>query len=418
MTRRPRRALLANSLLVPALSLGLLFSGCGGGPSSTTNSGGGSGSGGSGSSGANVVSVAINAGPANNGTDLLYASVTVCVPGSTTQCQTIDGLQVDTGSSGLRILASAFNGPLALPQQMDSSGNPIAECAQFADGETWGPVQTADVTIGGEKAASLPIQIIGSTTPASVATVPMNCSNLGAVNDTLNDLEANGILGVGNLIQDCGPACATSSSFGVYYTCPTTGCVATTEAVANQVANPVAFFATDNNGVIIQLPSLSAPAATLAGTMTFGIGTQSNNALSGQTIYTLDANGNFSSTTFKGTTFNDVGFLDSGSNGIFFLDATTTGLPVCADINFLYCPTSTQTFSAANTGANGATATFNFSVGNGDTLTNNNDSAIPNLAGPNPQTIDWGLPFFFGRTVFVAIVGKTAGSATGPYWAY
>lgn len=414
---RSYRARLARSLFLPALSFALLFSGCGGGPASTTTGGGTGGSGGTPPSGANVLSVAINSGPGNNGTDLLYASVTVCVPGSTTQCQTIDGLQVDTGSSGLRIVASAITIPLT--QQMDSSGNPIAECEQFADGETWGPVQIADVTIAGEKAASLPIQVIGSTTPASVAVVPGNCSNLGKVEDDQNSLEANGILGVGNFVQDCGQACATSGAPGLYYTCPTTGCVATTEAVNNQVANPVAFFATDNNGVIVQLPSLSAPAASLTGSLIFGIGTQSNNALSGQTIYTLDPSTGNISTTFKGTTYTNAAFLDSGSNGIFFLDAATTGMPVCTNLNFLYCPTSTQNFSATNIGANGATASFNFSIGNGDVLTQNSaDSAIPDLGGPNPQTIDWGLPFFFGRPVYVAIAGKTAGSATGPYWAY
>jgi len=419
---RFRSARLANSLLLPALSLTLLLSGCGGGASTSSTSGsgtGGSGSGGSGSSGGNVANVAINAGPSNVGTDLLYASVTICVPGSTTQCQTIDGLQVDTGSSGLRIVASAVTIPLT--QQKDSSGNPIAECEEFADGETWGPVQIADVTIAGEKAASLPIQVIGSTA-ANVASVPQSCSNLGIINDDVNSLEANGILGVGNFIQDCGPSCAqppnSGQNFGLYYNCGTNPCAITAEPVANQVANPVGFFATDNNGVIIQLPSLSAPAATLAGTLTFGIGTQSNNALSGQTVYTLDPNTGNISTTFKGTTFTNAAFLDSGSNGIYFLDATTTGMPVCTDASFFYCPASTQNFSATNTGANGATSTFNFSIGNADTLTNNTDSAIPNFGGPNPQTIDWGLPFFFGRTVYVAIAGKTAGSATGPYWAY
>jgi len=31
---------------------------------------------------------------------------------------------------------------------------------------------------------------------------------------------------------------------------------------------------------------------------------------------------------------------------------------------------------------------------------------------------DWGLPFFFGRTVFVAIKGGSAPGGTPPYWAY
>jgi hypothetical protein len=31
---------------------------------------------------------------------------------------------------------------------------------------------------------------------------------------------------------------------------------------------------------------------------------------------------------------------------------------------------------------------------------------------------DWGLPFFYGRSVFTAIEGQAAGSAVGPYYAY
>lgn len=407
-TRRSSRRARAHSLLGPALTL--LFTGCGSKPSSTSTTT-------TTTPGSNVQAVAVNAGPAGNGTDLLYASVTVCVPGSTSQCQTIDGIQVDTGSSGLRILASALT--VSLPQQKDSSGNAIAECAQFADGETWGPVQTADVTLGGEKASAIPVQVVGSTA-ANVASVPTSCSNLGTVENSLNQLEANGLIGVGNFIQDCGEACAVSGAqnAGLYYTCPSSGCVITAEAVANQVANPVAFFASDNNGVIIQVPSLSAPAATLTGSIIFGIGTQSNNALGSQTVYTLDANGDIA-TTFKGTTYNNA-FLDTGSNGLFFLDSATTGMPTCTgNLSFLYCPAATQNFSAINKGANGASGTINFSIGNGQTLAQNaGDSAIPNLGGPNAGIFDWGLPFFFGRTVYVALEGKSTSAGNGPYWAY
>ena len=38
--------------------------------------------------------------------NILYVNVTICAPGSTTNCQTIDHVQVDTGSQGLRILSS------------------------------------------------------------------------------------------------------------------------------------------------------------------------------------------------------------------------------------------------------------------------------------------------------------------------
>src|ERR1700693_3503730 len=64
--------------------------------------------------GQNVAPIVVNAGPANFYANGAFASVTVCVPGTST-CQTIDGVLVDTGSSGLRVLSSALT--VALPQQ-------------------------------------------------------------------------------------------------------------------------------------------------------------------------------------------------------------------------------------------------------------------------------------------------------------
>ena len=59
-------------------------------------------------------------------------------------------------------------------------------------------------------------------------------------------------------------------------------------AKASQVANPVVDFAKDNNGVIVELPSASGTAATLSGSLIFGIGTESNNQLSSSaTVFTL-----------------------------------------------------------------------------------------------------------------------------------
>lgn len=45
---------------------------------------------------------------------MLTTSVTVCVPG-TSNCVTIDNVQVDTGSQGLRVLASQLPASLELP---------------------------------------------------------------------------------------------------------------------------------------------------------------------------------------------------------------------------------------------------------------------------------------------------------------
>jgi hypothetical protein len=192
------------------------------------------------------------------------------------------------------------------------------------------------------------------------------------------------------------------------------------EALSQQVPNPVGLFASDNNGVIIQLPAASSPEATLTGSLVFGIGTQSNNALGSATKYANDTFGNFV-TTYKGQTYSSS-FLDSGSNGIFFLTAAIAAIPDCADANYFYCPTSTLNLSAVNQGAGGVgSGTVNFSVANADSLFNNNpnDTVLGGLAGPNTLSgFDWGLPFFYGRDVYTALEGKSTPLGSGPYWAY
>lgn len=357
------------------------------------------------SSGNNVASISVNGGPEGNYADAAFVSVTVCVPGSST-CQTIDNVLVDTGSSGLRILSSLLT--LSLPQQT-SGGNPVVECFPFVSGNTWGPVQTADVEIAGEKGSSVPIQVIGGAAANSVCTAPQ---------DDVESLGANGILGIGLFAQDCdAPACL--ASFDVYYDCPSAStCTAITEAAAQEVQNPVSFFATDNNGVILELPAVSGSEASVTGSLVFGIGTESNNALGGATIYTANANGNLT-TTYNGAAY-PYSFIDSGSNGYYFLDQSLTGIAECGgeELGF-YCPASTVNVSATNQGENGSSGAINFSIENADTLFNSNDSAYSDLGGISgtsaPYYFDLGLPFFFGRNLYTGLQ-----SATYPngYWAY
>ena len=281
-------------------------------------------------------------------------------------------------------------------------------------------MQSADMKIAGEEAKSLPIQVIGSST---FSTVPASCSSHGTAEDSLATLGANGILGVGIFAQDCGSACTVSGSSnpGLYYTCPTaTTCAVTTEPVASQVQNPVTLFASDNNGVLIQLPSITGPQTSVSGSLIFGIGTRSNNALGNTTIYTIDpSTGNFT-TSFQGVTYVRSGFIDSGSNGLYFLDSSVTGMPTCASpMTAFYCPASTQSFTATNQGATAGSGTVDFQIGNANTLTSSAATAATNqLGGPDSGLFDWGLPFFFGRTVFTAIQGATTPGGSGPFWAY
>jgi hypothetical protein len=365
-------------------------------------------------SGSNIQPVTVNAGPAGNYANGAFTSVTVCVPGTST-CQTIDGVLVDTGSSGLRLLSSALT--VTLPQQKASDGNPVVECLPFVSGYTWGPLQAADIQISGEKASTVPVQILSDTD----FPVPLACSDQGSSQDTLTALGANGVLGVGNFAQDCGAACVTTgaSNPGLYYECPSSGCVVVAESLSQQVPNPVALFPADNNGVILEIPAVTAPQASVSGSLVFGIGTQSDNALNQAVVYTLNANGNFT-TSYNNQTY-DQSFLDSGSNALYFLSSSATGIPLCPDATFFYCPSTTQNLSATNQGLNGASSEVEFSVANADSLFNDNAAAFVfgELAGPNSLAgFDWGLPFFFGRNVFTAIEGKSTPGGTGPYWAY
>jgi hypothetical protein len=119
----------------------------------------------------------------------LLTSVTLCVPGTTT-CQTIPNILVDTGSSGVRILASQLS--LALPP-VTSESDLLGECFEFVNAAVWGPVVTADVGLAEEKALAVPIQLIASP---SFAAPPVACTSSGLpLRDTPQTLHANGILG-------------------------------------------------------------------------------------------------------------------------------------------------------------------------------------------------------------------------------
>lgn len=405
--------------LAIASTFGLLAA-CGGGSGSSTKT--------QAPPGNNVATLTVNGGPAAgvNYADAAFTSVTVCAPGSS-NCATVDGVLVDTGSIGLRLLASAIPS-LTLPQLAGSGDTTYYNCVNFVDGTyLWGPVAQADIEMAGEKASTASLQLIENPTAFSV---PTACSQGGVNLDTLSALGANGILGVSNYPQDCGVACQDSGSPDVYFTCGPSGpCSSSTITVAQQVINPVVGFTTDNNGVIIEMQSVDGEAATATGSMIFGIGTETNNALGSATIYPINSNGFFT------TTFNSQGlaesFIDSGSNGYFFPDASITQCAGNSIAPGFYCPTNSMNLAAQNLSQSGSQNTVNFTVDNAVNDFNNfsSDSAFANLAGSNgssncgggsPCGFDWGLPFFFGRNVFVSIDGQSvpSGAPAAPWWAY
>jgi hypothetical protein len=403
--------------LCTALCLSAL--GCGGGHGGSSLSLGDSGGGGSTPSVSNVVDVVVDAGPTSTSPDVntLFTTVTVCSPGSTTNCQTIDHIEVDTQSFGLRVLASAMT--LALPVQPAANGGSLAECTAFVDGYSWGPVALADVKISGETASSVPVQVIGDP---SFSNIPASCSGQAPVEeDTVTSFGANGILGIGVFDQDCGTQCVTAVDNGFYYACSSTLCQPTTVPLAQQVTNPVSLFATDNNGSIIELPSVAAQgAATVTGSLIFGIDTQTNNASGTETVLTVDPQFGYLTALFNGESL-AMSFIDSGSSGIFFND---TDIVQCTDPSFsqFFCPASTLSLTVTLQGTNGVAGAIGFDIGNAQTLEADNPTfaALPTLAGTNPipGSFDYGLPFYFGRRVATALESGTTTLGAGPYVAY
>ena len=361
----------------------------------------------------NTLSIQAGGSTSNGFFNLLQTTVTICVPGTTT-CQSIPNVLVDTGSTGLRLLGSSLT--ISLPVAKDTSGNPLGNCASFA-GNTyaWGPVATADVQLAGETASSVPIQVINAP---NFAAAPDDCS-AGATNTDASSLGTNGILGVGVTQQDCGGACATATGAlpPVYFGCPSTGCVVEAVSLSQQVQNPVGLFAQDNNGVMITLPALDAGGDPSApGSMVFGIGTQSDNALTGVQVHTTDGLGNFS-VTFNGSVYSGS-FIDTGSNAYFFLDSSSLGVQTCPVNTSFYCPSSTLSYTAIASGTNGVQSTVAFNIANANTLFNTGNTVFSNVGGPNVGGFDLGLPFFFGRTVYVAIEGASTTGGSGPFYAF
>jgi hypothetical protein len=393
--------------------------------------------------GPNVAIVNVDGGPVPGQTyaNGAFTTVTICNPGSTTVCQTVDGILVDTGSYGLRILQSEIPF-LKITPFVDGNGNTLENCASSPDGSyLWGPVAPFDIYVAGEVASSSLAQVITS----SNIVVPDSCSNGGTTNqNTPQLLGANGILGIGPEPTDCTVAgvnyCDGSAQLtppNLYYTCPSIGCATTDSSIVvadnMQVTNPVPSLlqvinnTSDNNGAILELPAVSGAQAAVTGTLIFGIGTETNNQLGSATVFTLDSSDNFT-TVFNGQNLTSS-FIDSGSNAIYFPGE----LPTCADNPQYYCPTSLTSLSAMNEGATQGENTVSFSVDNADNLFSSDasDAAFDTLAGPQGTynscspgsssscTFDWGLPFFYGRSVYAAIDGQTiSGAPTTPWWAY
>jgi len=374
----------------------------------------------------NTLALTVDSGPAaaTGAINHAYATVKVCVPGSQTKCANIDHVLLDTGSWGLRLVGSVLtaNG-VTLSAEIDSQGSAIEECVTFGGGQTWGPVALADVSLAGESAAKLPVQVMDDA--GTGAPPPATCGAGGTLINGVSGFSANGVLGVGVFAQDCGAACVNAAApLPIYFGCTTAGlCTAENAALSAQVTNPVAMFAADNNGIIVNLPNLQNANGdiTVQGELIFGIATQTDNPLptTGLTVLGANSSGDFSA-TYNGSATVLPALIDSGNDSYAFDDPT---IAVCASGAFVgyYCPAvAPQAAFTVNTGVgmNNATNTMDFAIADPNTFVANAAAFIDLAGGGGSTSFTWGMPFFYGRKIYIGIDQRVAGIYTGPYYAY
>ena len=371
------------------------------------------------------VSVSPNYGNTNSVCDNVNSpcvSVTVCNSGQPQQCETVPNVLLDSGSIGLRIFSSAFQNDSfvnSLPIESGTDdGSTIAECLTYGDySANWGPIALASISLNGESTTSqIPMQLINSAYPD----VESKCS--AAQNTTPLSFGLNGILGVGPYTYD-----NAVDGAHVYYSCNSSGsCSSITPE--SPVANPIAFFSEDlSNGITIEFPGIGAlGAANVSGYAIFGVGTNSDNSFGDNVkVYKMDPNpsncfaaiGCIETSLAGAGNSITLGFLDTGSNFMFFQ----------SDISYnpvhgyqYYTPSPAVQLTASNTSTDGAVAT-SFNIANADNVFGTNNSSFNNIGyyfNGIQNNLDYGLPFFFGKTVYICYDGQTCNGQSGPYWAF
>lgn len=335
-------------------------------------------------------------------------SVTVCLPG-TSNCQTINNVLLDSGSTGLRIFSSVLTLPVTLEQQPPFFT--VYECAEFENLYAWGPIATADVHLSGEKASNVNIHLIGDTTYAP----PSSCTTGLSAASSPQTTGFNGILGVyGQNDYSCSSNSSTPCPLP-YAVCTSSDgrppfCTPTPQPPALQVWNPVALFPIDNNGVVFDLPGIPPTGATnVQGSLFFGVGTETNNHLGSASQYQFPLLAEFGGQTFPGG-------IDSGTPSIGFLNDSMVGLPM---VGAYYSPADPTTFTVEMIGANGEGVTVALAVADPTSVLDQGLTADFALMGQGyNDSVVLGFPFFYGRKVFFYYGSQNASNGPAGYVAF
>ena len=352
---------------------------------------------------ANQIPITVDQGPTATTSQLTanepYVTVTIC--DASGNCKTIDHMLLDTGSDGVRVFASAM-GTLTLPHET-VGGNDVGECTNFVTSYMWGPVETATVKLGSEVATNIPIQVVDDST---FAPVPSGYC-FGTDISSYSALGANGIVGVGMFKGDSGK----------YLTCDAAGACTSNQSVPFVVVDPVSAFPQDNNGVIVTLPAVTSTTQTTTGTLTFGLGTQADDALTGYTPIQADDVGNLSVEMNSGvsgaTETYPKSFIDSGSNAYFINTQINT-----FDGPYL-APTSPVAYTTTLSSTMNASQTYGTEIDVVAPTFAQGKNVYADLATQDLSTTsqDLGFSFFYGKSIAFGIYGDLTPDGTGPIYA-
>ena len=354
--------------------------------------------------------VALTVKTPRGGFNRMVVSVTLCAP-ATDRCTTIDDVMVDTGSTGLRIEASAMPSALHLPAFLGPNGAPLAECLRFVHSAAWGPLVRADVRLGGLTAPSIPIQVIEDGPHEQPGGCPV--SNVRPT--------ANGTLGVGPHLLDCQGTCdQVTMATGVFGFHEGSWAQLKGPVVpAFRVPNPVSRFPVHGNGVVIDLPTVKPGGeAEVTGTLTFGVDTAVNNGLGEARIVRLDRRG-FFTTLYDGVAYPDS-YLDSGTMAYIVGGGR---IPRCARMAWALCLEPSRAFAATMIGTTGEETATSFSVGDYQAVGDHRLGAFDGAAiaaDEGSKSFVWGASYFLGKRIVLVFEGRGASGKMrhpGPFFA-
>jgi hypothetical protein len=185
------------------------------------------------------------------------------------------------------------------------------------------------------------------------------------------------------------------------------------------------------------MPAVGDPgAASASGALILGLNSAANNTVPANATKVVlgvdyvnnpDAYLNVS-TLYNGTTY-AASYLDTGTNGLFFTD---NSVPRCQGATW-YCPKSTLSVGAVISDGDNPTmnrVSVTFQIGNAEGLFATSNTAFGDAAGAIPastqvgsktstaaKSFAWGMPFFYGRQVYLAI-WQQPGALTAPWYAW